>query len=110
VKHKKYTEEFKKNAVAMLNANGGEGAASVAAKLKIAPSMLYSWRKKAAKGYQKPEAKKATGSASAHKDAIVYLRHAREDVNARLRGGTLKKMDKAHLLLLLALNVLGGDQ
>lgn len=41
-------------------------------------------------------------------DARVYLRHAVADINARLANGKLKKMDRAHLLAQLALDVLEG--
>jgi hypothetical protein len=48
-----------------------------------------------------------TGKASnAHKDAVVYLRHAETAMTESLRAGRIKKLDRAHLLALLALSVL----
>lgn len=41
-------------------------------------------------------------------DARTYLRHALVDINERIRSGQLKKRDRAHLLMELALDVLGG--
>jgi hypothetical protein len=43
------------------------------------------------------------------KDAIVFLRHARTWIMARMQDGTLKAPDQAHLYTLLALAVLSGE-
>ena len=45
-KRKKYTEEFKREAVRLLLSRGEQSAASVAKGLGIAESMLYQWAKK----------------------------------------------------------------
>jgi hypothetical protein len=42
------------------------------------------------------------------KDAIIYLSHARTEMNQRLTKGTLKRMGREHLLMLLALDCLEG--
>lgn len=44
------------------------------------------------------------------KDAIVFLRQARDSVVARIRNGDLKAPDNAHLLAMQALNILQGDK
>jgi hypothetical protein len=41
-------------------------------------------------------------------DARVYLQHAVTDINKRMAAGKLKKPDRAHLMAMLALDVLGG--
>ncbi len=43
------------------------------------------------------------------KDAIVFLRQARDSVMARIRNGSLKNPDSAHLLAMQALNILQGE-
>ncbi len=43
--------------------------------------------------------------------ALVYLKHARAAMNKQLRNGEIKEFSQAHLLTLLALNVLEeGDE
>jgi hypothetical protein len=51
-----------------------------------------------------PETRKTT-----QKDAIVFLRQARDSVMSRIRNGSLKNPDSAHLLAMQALNILQGE-
>jgi len=44
-----------------------------------------------------------------HRDAIVFLRHGREDVVRRMKEGSLKSLDTAHLYMMLALATLTGE-
>ena len=44
-KRKKYTLEFKREAVRLLDARGSRTVGEVAAELGVTPNMLHSWRK-----------------------------------------------------------------
>jgi len=102
MKKKHYTLDFKRRAVARLT--NGEKPTEVAAKLKIADSMLYNWRKKLQLSEFKQ--KKPPQSTGDVKSAIVYLNHAKEEMTNELKTGKLKKLSKSNLYALLALDSL----
>ncbi len=66
-------------------------------------------RKKAAKAKAKKPKVGLSGIPHQTKDAIIYLQHAAEHIEGRLKTGKLKKMDHAHLLTMLALHTLEGE-
>jgi hypothetical protein len=67
------------------------------------------WREQARKQRDKKLAREGKGPADrsgAHKDAVIYLRHAEQAMTKALRAGAIKRLDRAHLLALLALESL----
>lgn len=64
MKRKKYTEEFRRDAVRALRARGTKTADEIAAQYGIAPSMLYRWQE------QFPDA----GENEAHAGEVESLR------------------------------------
>lgn len=90
-----------KKALALLRS--GEKSTDVAKALGVNTSTVYSWIKKANVG--KLNVAKPNG---AHKDAILYLRHAEAAMLEEVRAGKRKRLSKANLLALLALSTLGG--
>lgn len=67
-------------------------------------SSVANWDKERREGGIVPKDRSA--SAQVPKDALVYLRHAKAEINKALRSGRIKEMDRAHLLTLLALDAL----
>lgn len=102
---KQYDDKFKRAAVE--RTRKGESAVEVAKELKIADSMLYSWRKKFAEStVPEPQPEKPGGRT---KEAIVYLRHARDAMKDEINQGKVKHRLKSHLLMELALWTLSGE-
>lgn len=93
------SEKMKRKALAML----AQGArATEAAKVcGVNVGTIYAWKSKTG------TAPKANAN-GAHKDAVLYLKHAEAAMTAELRGGKIKKLGKSHLLALLALSALTG--
>lgn len=104
MKKKRYPDEYKQKVVEEFRA--GATAKSLAAKHKIATSMVHYWAKKFGTpgGTRQPR----VADPYSYKDALVYLKHAKAHINASLKEGRLKEMDQAHLLTLLALQTLEG--
>lgn len=112
----KYQDKL--DAVAAIN-SGSVTLPAAAKKLGVAPDTVTKWvngkdlgspdgRKR---GKNKAAAALSNGHAAelAQREAIAYLRHARDEINAELRDGRIKKLNQSHLLALLALEALGGS-
>lgn len=106
----------------------GESVATVTERYSIVPSMLYNWKRKYQNGAlgSKPSKAKANGHGGAIevrtagltpeamfdarvRDAIIYLRHAQQEVERLKSERKIKEPDAAHLLAQLALRKLQGD-
>ena len=95
------TPEFKAEIVKRFLA--GEKATTLSSEIKQHPSAIYSWVNKARAG----DAPKSAGHAingDAIRDAIIYLRHARDAM------GQISKPTRSQLLTLLALSTLEGGR
>lgn len=107
MKQRKFTEEQKK---AVLQDYKTLGSRATMAKYKLSSSVIHGWRKKAGElSTQKKVAPAQSSATSDVKSAIVYLSHARNEINSALRKGVIRNMDKAHLYTLLALQALTGE-
>jgi transposase-like protein len=90
---KKFTVATKQKAVDRLNA--GEKAHLLAKEFKVSTSGLYQWR------IQLLGASKT--ASTFNKFVLIYLRQGADEISKMLREGTIKRLDKAHIRLLLAL-------
>jgi len=105
-KRKTYTEKFKRLAVARMKK---ESPQVIADNLKIPNSALYKWRQQLGLEKQKLDKGRRSGNTPLH-DAIIFLRKARDAMHDDLKAGKIRRLDRAHLLTLLALQSLaGGD-
>lgn len=93
-----FTEGFKLKVVRRIEE--GEPVRAIAKELDVGNSLLYTWKSKL--GSAKAKTNGAAPADNRHKDAIVYLRHARDTM------GSVKKLNRSQLLTLLALDVLEG--
>lgn len=85
-KRKKYTEEFKKEAIRLLESRGERTIADVAAGLGIADNLLHSWRQRYGSAVE--EARKQRGGETPEEE-LKRLR--RELADARQERDLLKK-------------------
>jgi transposase-like protein len=121
-KRRQNSEETRREAVEA-SMSGNESIEEVAKRFKISRGQLYTWRMKWNR--EQPKAKGAKAKANgAHEPvrltpealftsrvnrAIVTLRQAQREVQRLVAERKIKAPDKAHLLALLALLELQGD-
>lgn len=95
---------------------GSMTAEAAAKKCDVTPITVRKWmrgddigpRGANGNGHSSGKPQRSAGDA-AQREAIAYLRHARDEINDELRDGRIKKLSQAHLLTLLALEALGGS-
>lgn len=62
------------------------------------------------RGASIPETEAPARRGQTTRDAIVFLKQAEASIMERIRAGTIRRPDNAHLLAMQALNILQGDK
>lgn len=95
MKGRRYSKEQRREVVEFFHKHGQESALK---KFKVSRESIRRW----AKELEPKEQRKKS-------DVVSYLHHAEQDYLERLRIGKLKKPDRAHMLLSIALRELEGE-
>ena len=106
---RQWTMEEKRAAVARLEA--GEKAKDIITELHIGNAMLYKWRKelRSSRPRKGEEKRKAKAEFVPLHEVTALLKQAQRALSAGLVSGKVKALDRAHLLMLLALSTLEGE-
>jgi len=116
-----YSQDFKRRVVARVQA--GEAIPTIAREIEVGDAMIRRWAKtvetgapdrhgygKANSGHPKPQVNASPplgdGAWSNVMDAFLYLRNAEKELERMQRTGEVRKLDDAHLLMMLALRAL----